>query len=412
LLVVGGKPIGSCDIVEYARERGARVIVTDYLDRTESPAKQMADESWDISTAEVDLIVERARAAGVDAVFTGAHEFNLRQTEAICRHLGLPFYAAPGQLQLTSDKRAYKALLASHGLDAIPEYRADGRRTYPLLIKPVAASGAYGIRLCEDALAFTHHYPLAMAEAGSADQLLIEPYLRGAELTAFYLVRDGHVQLTALADRLTTAVGTGLIQLPYFYRWPSHELASYRKQVDSRMVAALAAMGLGNGMVFVQFLRVDSRFFPYDMGFRLTGTQEYHLLERACGFNPLHMLVDFAMSGRLGSVGPGRVDPRFGGRHAASMTMLARPGRIGRFVGLDQAAALVDVVRVIPNHPEGAVIPGSAAGTLNQVILRVLLLAETRSSLRDSVARVAAVVRVLDDEGQDMLLPAPYMENA
>lgn len=37
LLVLGGKPIGSCEVVEYAKKEGAYVVVADYL-----PAYQRA----------------------------------------------------------------------------------------------------------------------------------------------------------------------------------------------------------------------------------------------------------------------------------------------------------------------------------------------------------------------------------
>ena len=56
LLVLGGKPIGSVELVQRARELGAYVIVADYLSASESPAKNEADEAWNISTSEVDVL--------------------------------------------------------------------------------------------------------------------------------------------------------------------------------------------------------------------------------------------------------------------------------------------------------------------------------------------------------------------
>ena len=44
LLVLGGKPIGSVELVERAKELGAYVIVADYLPIEQSPAKRIADE--------------------------------------------------------------------------------------------------------------------------------------------------------------------------------------------------------------------------------------------------------------------------------------------------------------------------------------------------------------------------------
>lgn len=409
LLVLGGKPIGSCDIVLHARQRGARVIVSDYLPPDQSPAKRLADACWDLSTGDLDALAARAAREGVDAVFTGAHEFNIRQCQALAQRLGLPFYASRQQLQLTSNKPAYKALFARHGVDSIPRLQAAEVDRFPVLIKPVEGSGAYGIRLCTSAGQFRSQWSQALAEAGSEQDLLIEPFLRGQELTAFYLLQGGRIQLSALADRLTTGVGDGLIQLPYLYHWPSRHLPRYLEEVNARVIRALEAMELGEGMVFIQFIASDGRIMPYDMGYRITGTQEYHLLERACGFNPLKLLVDYAFTGRLGlEDAPVRVDPWFGGRHAASLTFLARPGRLSRFVGLDEVGRLPQVVAVIRNHEEGSQIPDSAAGTLNQVVLRVLLLAEARDELLGLQEQVARQVRVLDPAGRDLLVPSPY----
>ena len=84
LLVLGGKPIGSCEIVRRAREMGIYTIVTDYLPKKQSAAKQLADECWDISTAEVDLLAQKIKAERIDGVYTGVHEFNIaRMIETI-----------------------------------------------------------------------------------------------------------------------------------------------------------------------------------------------------------------------------------------------------------------------------------------------------------------------------------------
>src|SRR5690606_30048069 len=93
ILILGGKPIGSVDIVRYAKENGAYTIVTDNLPVDESPAKQLADKAWDISTAEVEILCNKIKENNVDAVFTGVHEFNIWRTFEVCNVLNIPFYA-------------------------------------------------------------------------------------------------------------------------------------------------------------------------------------------------------------------------------------------------------------------------------------------------------------------------------
>lgn len=409
LLVLGGRPIGSCDIVNYAKSRGARVIVCDYLPSCEAPAKQLADECWDISTADVDTIVHRALSAGVDAVFTGAHDFNILQANRVCSMLALPFYATAEQLAATTDKRYYKAKFAEHGMSLIPNYHWDGAKQFPLLIKPVEGSGGFGITLCRDQVELDAFRAAKPAGIKDDERLMLEAFIHGEEVTAFYMLRNGHIHLTALADRLTTPVGQDSIELPYFYRWPSRLLADYQQMANPQVTATLRSLGLMDGMVFVQLLVRDGQFFPYDMGFRITGTQEYHLLDQLCGINPLQMLVEYAFTGEMGNRDlTDRVDPWFGGQHAACMTFLIRPGTIGVFQGLDLVEAIPNVVRAIRNHEPGTEIAATSVGTLKQIALRVLIAADTCEELRGCVEQVSRYVRVLDQRGADMLIASPF----
>ena len=51
-----GSSTGSIEIIKYLRTQDIYLIVSDYLPVEQSPAKMLADEIWDISTADVDLL--------------------------------------------------------------------------------------------------------------------------------------------------------------------------------------------------------------------------------------------------------------------------------------------------------------------------------------------------------------------
>ena len=100
VLVLGGKPIGSVELVQKLKEKDLYVIVTDYLPLEDSPAKRIADESWDISTAEVDLLSQKIIDENISAIMTGVHEFNINRMLDICEKTSLPTYCC---LLYTSD---------------------------------------------------------------------------------------------------------------------------------------------------------------------------------------------------------------------------------------------------------------------------------------------------------------------
>ena len=92
ILILGGKPIGSMEMVNEVHRHGDYVIVADYLPKAESPAKQIADECWDISTADVDVLEKKCRDNHIDGILTAVHEFNINRMLDLCERLKLPCY--------------------------------------------------------------------------------------------------------------------------------------------------------------------------------------------------------------------------------------------------------------------------------------------------------------------------------
>lgn len=410
-LLLAGKPIGSLDIINYAKEKGAYTIVCDYLDASQSPAKQLADETWDYSTADVEGIVRHAKKVGVDSIFTGVHEFNIKKCLAVCKELNLPFYATEDEIAVSSKKNVYKKIFEQNGIDIIKEFSINVDNIsddiiYPIIIKPVDGSGAYGISICnskEELLG-----KIREAEKHSEDkQIIAERYLTDKEeITTVYFIIDGTPYLASVADRLVKTFDEAVIPLPVGYIWPSKYLSLYCDTVDEKMKNAIREMGLQNGMLFIQSIVKDGIIYPYDIGFRLSGTQEHLILEEVCGYSPLKLLVDYAFEGEFPDKESliEKIDPEFK-QYACNITFLAKPSTIHTFEGLDEVVKMEGVIRLIKNKLEGETIPESALGTLNQVAIRVFAKANDLKSLNRLIEEIVSKIKVLDEHGNNILIP-------
>ena len=413
VLVLGGKPIASIDIVRYVQSIGHYAIVCDFLPKDKSPAKLFADEVWGYSTADIENIVAKAKSVGVGAVFTGVHDFNIVMCREVATRLGLPFYATAEQLRITMDKKYYKELFNEHSIPVVPEFfigeesweRDIKYIQYPVLIKPSDGSGGCGISICYREDDFRGLYKNAL-NFSREKKIIVEKFIQEEEVTIFYVVQDGDVLLSAMADRHVVRIKGVQTALPVLYTFPSKYLRIYQETLNAQVIDALKKIGLSNGMVFIQSFFVNQNFMFYDMGFRLTGTQEYHLIENICGFNPLKMMVDYSI-GAAGGVKDFRnlVNPWFNDKKAAIITFLARPGKIGKYLGLEEVEQISGVIKVIKNYAEGDIISESAIGTLNQVVLRVLIVADTEEVLINLIKRVKTTARVVDENGDSILLP-------
>ena len=147
LLILGGT-YASLDAVRAARAMGVTVTVTDD-GRTE-------DRVADISTADIGALAEYVAAQGIDGVFCGPSEFNIRNMAEPCRKTGLPCYTTPEQWDELSNKASLKkyclrngvAVARSYGLDSFLNEGDDREVKYPVAVKPVNGSSFAGVTVC------------------------------------------------------------------------------------------------------------------------------------------------------------------------------------------------------------------------------------------------------------------------
>ena len=80
LLVLGGT--SAKDIVAQAKRMGVYTIVADFNET--NAAKQIADESVIVSTADTEALVQVVKEYRIDGVFSGPSEFNIQQVMKVC----------------------------------------------------------------------------------------------------------------------------------------------------------------------------------------------------------------------------------------------------------------------------------------------------------------------------------------
>lgn len=407
LLVLGGKPIASTDIVYYAKSKGVYTIVADYLPKESSPAKKIADETWNISTADVDAICRKIEKENITAIFTGVHEFNIAKAIEISEREHLNFYVSSDVYHKLSNKDIYKAIFENVGMPKIKEfYKGNSGNVdynnivYPVIVKPTDGSGGFGVKKCYNEEELRRGIAIAV-ESSEKGNFMIEECIEASEVTIFYIIQNGKIYLSAMADRVMHTFNKNIIPLPVLYTFPSEHLDSYLHDFNDEVVGALTDIGVENGMLFLQAFWKDGLCYIYDIGFRLTGTQEYNLISAICGYNPMEMLTDYSLVGRMGlNDVKDLVDPYFYGQKAAIVTLLMQPGTIRGFRGIETIKSMKGVIKFVLNHEIGEVIPESALGTLVQVVARAFVVVPSSQELNEIVHAIRATFSVIGDNGE------------
>ena len=180
LLILGGSRI-SCEIVRHARKMGIITGVTDWYPLDKSPAKQLSDEAYYVSTADIDAMVALVKEKKFDGVVTGFTDSVLPYYAEICNKAGLPAYGTKEQFEIFIDKPKYKKLMRKFGVPTIPEFSIDISNfeesaknvEYPVIVKPADGSGSRGITVCDNKAELKEAITFAV-DASKEKEILVE----------------------------------------------------------------------------------------------------------------------------------------------------------------------------------------------------------------------------------------------
>ena len=405
LLILGGMRF-SCEIVAKAKEMGIYTLVADYNRIEDSPGKQIADEAVDLSVTDVDAVVDYVNNNAIDGVFVGFNDMLLPFYADICKKAGLPCYGTKTQFETLIAKDKYKALCRQFDVPTIPEYDInDENIKYPVLVKPVDSSGSRGITICHNRQQLDEAVEIGR-KASKTGKVLIERYMDGREVTVFWTFQDGNYYLSALGNRhVKHNQGMDIIPLPVGYTFPSVFLPKYRAEVEENCKRMFSHLGIKDGMMFMQCKVEDGTCYVYDLGYRLTGSLEYKILERVCGYNPLEMMICHALTGKMGEESIAELAvPEFK-TPAFNVSCLCAPGTIKEITGIEEVKAMPEVEDVVIAHTPGETISEQMKGLLAQITVRVLGAVENKEQLLSIMQKIDNTIHIVGTKGEELLLP-------
>ena len=411
LLILGGMRI-SCEIVRKARQLGVYTLVADYNKIEDSPGKQIADEAVDLSVIDVDAVVNYVKNHNIDGIFVGFNDMLLPYYAEICKKCGLPCYGTKEQFETLIAKDKYKSLCRRFGVPTIPEYDVnDDNIQSPVLVKPVDSSGSRGITICQNREELEAAVEVGR-KASKTGKVLVERYMEGREVTVFWTFQEGNYYLSALANRhVKHNQGEDVIPLPVGYTFPSVYLPEYRAEVEENCKRMFGYLGLKDGMMFMQCKVENGVCYLYDLGFRLTGSLEYKILNRVCGYDPLEMMICHALTGRMGDESiADKAVPEFK-IPAFNVSCLCAPGTIREITGLDEVRRMPEVEDAILAHVPGETITEQMRGLLAQISVRVLGSVAGKNDLLTVMQRISDTIHIIGTDDRELLLPGIEYED-
>lgn len=404
LLVLGGKPVCSYEIIEYAKSKSVYTIVTDYLPVNKSRAKQIADEVWNISTDNVDGLEKLCIENKVDAVFAGVHEFNLEKAMELCGRLRIPFYSTKEQWDFGTDKGKFKKMCNEYGLPVPKDYdytkTNDENISYPIIVKPVDGSSGRGISICHNKDDLDTAYQIAMNHS-LKKQVIVEELIEGEEIVAFYTIKDSDIRLSVLTDYYYNYEQEVTMPLPQAYIYPSKHINKYVTEVNDSAISLIKGLGIKQGTFFLQAFINDKGFFFFEPGFRPGGSSVYKYTKHLNNISYLEMLVDYALTGNMDSHDLNSENPYFS-KPCCTLSLVSKGGEVGEIKGLEEVISSREILDYEKRYDVGDIIAKKSA--LGQIHLRFFIVANDFNNLVEVINKIQNTIEVLDVEGNNMLI--------
>lgn len=405
LLILGGNAI-SCEIVNAAKALGVYTVVTDWNSPEVSPAKKIADDYWNISLLDYDVLLKRIEEEGIDGIITGFTDSYLLPYQHICELSGLPCYATKEVFEITMDKAKFKHLCRDNSISVIPEYQQESfdpsiiDADNKFIIKPVDNSGSRGVILCERQEDYQNclDYSLSFSKK---KRVLIEKYMEMDSISISYTFQDGEVSLSTTDDRYVyrSASGSSVTRLSIY---PSKYTDVYIELMDDKVRNMYRNLGIKNGVVAIQFFTDGTEFYAMEMGHRLTGGQHYTYTLMENNTSVLDNLIHFALTGRM-------ADYRIADRDNAKfksvychLFLLGKEGRIARFEGLEYLESMPELIQMSMGKRVGDMI--GLDGTAAQKVVSLHLKLDSIEDLARIKRDLQLHVHFFDEKGNDLMM--------
>ncbi len=302
VLMLGGS-MQQIPVIKRAKEMGHYVITCDYL--PDNPGHRFSDEFHNVSTTDLDGILELAKLLKIDGIVAYASDPAASTAAYVSEKMGLPGNPY-SSVKLLAEKDLFRKFLSDKGFNA-PE--AKGYVTYedamkeierfhfPVMVKPVDASGSKGVVKVYD----RDGIKAAVDEAlyySRVKRFIIEDFIKkkGYQISGDGFSVDGKLVFTSYGNELYSGNGTReYVALGEF--WPSLLTEEQKKKVDNELQKLISALGMKTCAYNIEVI-LNENDIPYiiELGPRNGGSYIPQLIKYATGVD----LVDYTIKGALG----------------------------------------------------------------------------------------------------------------
>ena len=255
--------------------------------------KDIVSHFYPISIYDTDEIVRVCREEKIEGVVTNASDKTAVAASLIAERLGLNG-TKHDVLVSIQDKFTVRSLTGNiDGLDTPKFYHYEGvdQGLYPCVVKPCRGGGKTGVSFVHDAADFAE--AVSYAKAAGKDDLLVEEYMTGKELSVESISFHGNHYVLQVTDKVSSAA-------PHFVELAHHQPAQLpahvRERIERVVPQLLTAIGYTDGASHLEMKYDSDTLYLIEANLRGGGDQiSNKLVQLSTGIDYLKCMIDVAM---------------------------------------------------------------------------------------------------------------------
>ena len=330
VVLAGG--IAQVALIEELKSRGYRTLLADM--NPSCVAAKYCDEFYPVSAMDVDGIIALAKEQNVDMVLTAcADQIIVAEVEA-CEALGLKTYLDLETVKLVSDKHYMKDVFMKNGiptsryvvLDHFDAEKISGLN-YPIVVKPVDAYSARGVRRCNNLEEVKEFLPDAI-EISRTKTAVVEEFVTGEELTVEAFVCKGKATVLCIGSKNKLKNGRFVLSGSLYPASISTELIEEINQTTQKIADAFH---LDNSPININMITDGKHGYVLEFCARTGGFVKYEITRIMSGFDPIKAIVDMHED----------IDPEVGeikpeNRYLMTCYLYCSEGVLDRYAGFEE----------------------------------------------------------------------------
>ncbi len=404
LLLLGGT---NCieEIKQYASANNIKLIATGKYPDT--IIKRNCEESYDIDAADVGALSNFVKEKNIDAIFTGCNEFIVPRAVTVASENNLPHYCNLQQWDICMNKEKFKNLCIKNDIPVAKQYELNEllETDYPVVVKPADSCGSQGFSICEN-------YNEVLKAIDNAEKfsktrsVIIEQYMPYPASIIHYTAINGEIYFCGMSDKQSVSLfgkNSSVMSLQLF---PSKYLSQYISKLDKKVKAMFSSIEIQNGPIWIEAFNNEGNLYFNEMGYRFGGSMTFHPVKYFYGIDQLQLLLEYSIYGKV--INDNR--PVFDNtkKNYCILPLHVSKGKIKKVTGESELANIKELFKYVPIHFEGDEIKQD--GTVQQVFCYLHITYENFISLKNTVKRIIDTVKVLDNDGNNMLFCLANLE--